>query len=88
MITAEQIRDAMIAADITYVSHHECGCCGSMVSYTRIDKQLFFNPGCDCSWTPPQPREWQDAAEWINMQSTQEVKDELAALFGFTVKPT
>ena len=81
-VTGDQVREAMVAADIDSVDHHDCGYCGAMVFYSRSGDRLFFNPGCGCSWSPQQPREWSDAADWINMQSTPEVRNMLRAKFG------
>ncbi len=80
-ITGEQVRDAMIAANINYVDHHECGICGCMTYYSREADQLFFNSGCDCHWSPAQPRKWDNAANWINMQ-TGDCKTKLMQRFG------
>lgn len=81
-VTGEQVKDAMIAANITHVDHHDCGGCGEMVFYSREGEHLFFNPGCGCSWSPAEPRSWQSAADWINMQSNAEWRSKLRAAFG------
>jgi hypothetical protein len=83
-VTGEQVRAAMIAANITHVDHHDCGGCGEMVSYSRHEDQLYFNSGCGCSWSPPQERSWDDAADWINMQGDPEWHLKIAARFGLT----
>ena len=82
MITGEQVKDAMIEKGIEYVDHHECGICGVMVFYIREGEQLFFNSGCNCSHKGPEPRSWQSAADWINMQSNKEWREKLALRFG------
>lgn len=83
-VTGDQVHAAMVAANITHVDHHDCGGCGTMVFYSRQGDQLFFNPRCDCSpgWSPPEPRDWSDAADWINMQSRPEWRNKLRAAFG------
>jgi hypothetical protein len=83
-VTGKQVRDAMIAANITSVDHHECGGCYSRVFYSREGEQLFFNPRCGCTsgWTPPEPRPWSDAADWINMQTNEGMRQKLRAAFG------
>jgi hypothetical protein len=77
-----EVRDAMIAADITEVPHHDCGGCGVWVKYLRHGEQLYFGPGCGCSWSNPEPRSWADAADWLNMQSRPDIQQKLAARFG------
>lgn len=68
-VTGQQVKDAMIAGGITRVDHHDCGICGVMVFYFRDGEQLYFNSGCGCCWSPPQPRDWEEVANWINMQN-------------------
>ncbi len=84
LVTGEEVKAAMIAANITHVDHHDCGGCFEMVFYSREGKHLFFNPRCGCSsgWSPPEPRDWSDAADWINMQSSTEWRNKLRARFG------
>lgn len=86
MVTGDQVREAAEKAGVTYIEHHDCSLCGSMVAYTIENGQLFFNPGCGCSWSPREPRSWDDAAEWINMQQREgkwgDVGAAIAAKFG------
>lgn len=90
IVTAEEVKAAMVAANITRVNSHECGGCGSMVFYSREGERLFFNPACNCSsrWSPSEPREWDDAAEWINMQSHAEERNKLRLRFGLPKEQT
>lgn len=81
-VTGEQVRDAMIKANIDKVDHHKCGICKATVYFSRIGDQLYFNSGCICSYSPPEPRSWDDAAEWINMQSNKEWRLKLMQNFG------
>lgn len=83
--TADEVRAAMIAANITSVDHHDCGGCGYMTQYLREGETLYFDPGCWCSSysaSSPEPRDWSDAADWINMQSNAEWRDKLRVRFG------
>jgi hypothetical protein len=86
-VTGEQVRDAMITANITRVEHHDCGGCGVVVFYSRIGENLYFNPGCGCKWSPSEPRAWSDAADWINMQTSEEWRQKLRAAFGLPAGP-
>lgn len=81
-VTGEQVKAAMIEAGITHVEHHDCGACGSRVFYSREGESLFFNPGCGCAWGPAEPRSWESAADWINMQSSPEWRNRLRERFG------
>lgn len=81
-VTAKQVMDAMIAADIDWVDSHECAICFRKVGYARRGDRLFFQPECSCSFSPEEPRTWQDAADWINMQTSDEARLRIAARFG------
>lgn len=82
MITGEQVREAMIAAGITVVNHHECSICGVPVCYFRVDDRLYFDSSCDCASSTPRQSSWEEAADWINMQSKPEHRAILMRLFG------
>lgn len=83
MITGDEVKEAMVAANITTVPHHQCGVCGGMVFYVRGGEQLFFDSGCGCSSRSNlEPREWSSAADWINMQSDESVRGRIKARFG------
>lgn len=79
MVTGEQVKEAVQKAGITRVDHHECSICGHMVCHTVHGDQLYFNSGCGCSWSPPRPESWDDAAEYINMQSREGKWGDVAA---------
>lgn len=82
-ITAEQVKQSMLDKNITHVDHRECGGCKHMVYYSRVFDRLYFNPGCSCSgYNSKEPREWEEAARWINMQSQDEIRVKIATRFG------
>lgn len=84
-VTGEEVRQAVTAAGIARVDHHKCSMCGYMTHYSVNDGQLFFNPGCHCgTWRGPEPKSWDDAAAWINMQSDPAWNVKLRAAFGIT----
>ena len=82
-VTAQQVQEAVAAAGIKEITHHDCGGCGYMTRYLVHDRRLYFDAGCDCSSYPhePRPTDWQEAADWINMQAP-EMAVLLAARFG------
>lgn len=80
--TGAHVRQACLAAGITRIDHHRCGCCNVMVAYLVRDGLLYFDSGCGCSDSDPTLRDWSDAAEWINMQTNPEHKDRLRIAFG------
>ena len=83
-VTGDEVKAAMIAGNITQVDHHDCGICGYMTRYWRQGEQLYFDRGCDCQWGGSEPRSWDDAANWINMQSKPESNEKLRKAFGLT----
>lgn len=82
-VTGELVEAAMSAAGIHTVDHHTCAACGYMTKYVRKGGQLFFDAGCYCTdfAREPEPKTWDEAAAWINMQGP-EFRDEIAAHFG------
>lgn len=78
-----EIKHCMAEHNITKVDHHTCGICHYMTNYYVSDGQLHFDPGCDCTggggW---RESSFQDAAEWVNMQSIEANKIDIAKKFG------
>jgi hypothetical protein len=88
-VTAEQVRDAALTAGITSVESHPCSFCGVVVGYRIRDGELYFDSGCECCYNPNslQPRDWQNAADWINMQTHDEQARHVATAFGLNLNP-
>jgi hypothetical protein len=88
-VTGEEVRTAVLASGISRIDHHTCSICGCMTYYEVEGQELFFNPNCGCTkyFTEPYPRSWDNAAEFINMQSTPSVRAEVAESFGFAGVP-
>lgn len=89
-VTGDQVRDAMLAAGMTRVDHHDCCGCGYMTAYLVIDGELYFDPGCDCgSYNNYEPRRagFAEAADWINIQTNEDVRTKLMQRFGFQSAP-
>ena len=86
-ITGQQVKDAVLAAGLTSIPHHACSICGCMTTYSISSGHIWYNPTCSCasyrSWL--QPRTWQDAADWINMQENEMARTEIMQRFGLTV---
>lgn len=83
MITAEQVKASALAAGITEVLHHDCAGCGEWTLYIIHKGELYFDPSCGCGWAPfPEPRQWQETADWINMQSNEDHRSEIMKRWG------
>lgn len=83
-VKAKEVEDAVKAAGITRIEHHDCSICGHMTYYSVDNGNLFYHPGCYCGdvFRPKEPRTWSHAAEWINMQSSEYIREKLMLAFG------
>jgi len=82
-VTAEEVKKAVQDKDIKTIDHHNCGLCHIMTKYIIEGDKIFFDPSCDCcSSRGMEERSWQEAADFINMQSNLEIKNKLAKTFG------
>lgn len=80
--TPAEVRLAIIAAGVTTIDTRECSICGTKLFYlfdqnaikNTEDEGVYYSTDCDCvSYrTPPQSRTWEDIANSINMQMTNE----------------
>lgn len=83
MVFGTDVKDAVLKAGIKTIPVSECGICNFPTSYKVQGDNLFFDGACDCvSYQDPRWVDWSDAADWINMQSTDKGKSEIAARFG------
>lgn len=82
-VTGDDVRAAMICAAIDRVPTRECSMCGYAMAYIRDGENLYHDSGCYCTnsrtW---HPRDWDSAADWINMQPNAAWRDIIAEKFG------
>jgi hypothetical protein len=83
-VNGEQVKTAVMAAGIVLIEHHSCAICNYMTRYIHVNGDLFFDAGCYCGRTMSdlEPRSWDEAARWINMQSNEAVRVNIARKFG------
>ncbi len=83
-VSGEQVKTAVMTAGIVFIEHHSCAICNYMTRYIHANGDLYFDAGCYCGRTMSdlEPRGWDDAARWINTQSNETVKVEIAKRFG------
>lgn len=87
-VTADEVKTAMIAANISKVDCRNCSLCGATLRYYRDSESLYFDSGCRCtSINEWQSRSWQSVADWINGQHNDQSKIEIAARFGLSLQP-
>jgi len=92
MITAEEVKAAMVAANITWAPSHDCCLCGQAVGWIRTGDNLSYRSGCGCSWSPDRPCDWSEAADNINRQDRNherfgDIAAREALKFGVTLPP-
>lgn len=73
--TAEAVRE--LAKGKNWLDHHDCSFCGQMVGYMINDDEVDFRSACGCSWSPDHPSSFQDIANWLAMQSSDEIRDRI-----------
>jgi hypothetical protein len=91
MVTAEQVQEAVAKAGLTRIELRDCSICRTSIGYSVSNGDLYFHSACGCSWSPPEARKWQDAADHINRQTRTgrwgDVAAREAEKFGLTLEP-
>ena len=84
IITGQQVKEAVIAAGITYVFYRHCTLCGLPIGYTVCNGLLYFDHSCSCSKhrSALEPESWEEAAHWINLQDTEAARRGIMSRFG------
>jgi hypothetical protein len=77
--SADWVKEQALSRNASWLDSHDCGGCGSMVGYSLDIDGVFFNPACDCTtfYSPPEPSSFQDIADWLAMQKTDETRDKI-----------
>lgn len=79
--SAEWVRDQVRSANAYKLDHHECSLCGVMVRYgfnpPGTEPEVYFRSMCGCSYSPDRPATWDDVADWLNMQSSDEIRERI-----------
>ena len=75
--SADWVREQ--AGEAMWLDHHRCGGCGAMVGYHLNAGGVFFDPTCDCgpAWEGPRPSSFEEIADWLRMQSSDEIRDRI-----------
>lgn len=89
MITAEQVKEAVLKAGVTEIEDHPCHFCGYMTKFSIVNGIIWYDSGCFCTATRDEmsgehweTRTWQSIADWINMQDNEEARKMVAGKFG------
>ena len=81
-IDAPMAANAMLATGKGFFTTHNCSICHCPVGYVVRNNAQFYKSACDCSWSPERPREWQDIANWYNMQTAERGRRAVADKIG------
>ena len=77
---AEWVRDQARSKGAIWLDHHRCSLCRVMVGYVIHDDEVEFHSNCGCTdWTPRRPSSFQDIANWLAIQSSDEIRDRIMA---------
>ena len=77
MLTAEQVKAAILNAHIIYIKHHKCSICDKSVGYVVQDGEVYFDSSCACTASGLlQNRSWQDLADFILFLKLKEKPEE------------
>jgi len=87
-VTSDEVKEAMIEANLERVLVRNCSMCGYQMEYIREGENLFYDAGCHCTYMRGglEPRDWNSISEWINMQSADEHKIRIAEKFGIKIE--
>ena len=87
-ITGQLVKAAAMTKNITYIPIRQCSICEADVAYRVYDGRVYFDPNCRCGRHAAelQPREWTDAADWINSHIDPQARRTVLAQFGFDLE--
>ena len=77
--TATWIAERVFEKNAHYLENHRCGLCNMPVGFvfTNPGALVWYQSGCECSWSPNRPSSYQEVADWLAMQSSDEIRDKI-----------
>lgn len=51
---------------MSFIPHHDCACCGSMVGWYPNGQRPYFDPSCDCGCSGGHYDTWEYVFKWYN----------------------
>lgn len=82
-LTAEEVKNAVLANGIKFIMHHKCGVCQDFVGFVIRDGTPFFDSSCDCASSGMRPYTWEYVTEFIDT-TDDETRSRLKKLIGIT----
>lgn len=68
-VAAEDVLAEVLSRGIQRWRLRDCSICGEPLHYEFHGAHVFYQSGCGCSWSPPEPRSHQRVADTFNMQT-------------------
>lgn len=75
--SAEWIRKKAVETNTRWLTNHDCGLCGVDVGYIIHGDHVDYRSGCGCSWSDDRPSSFEEIANWLAVQSSDEVRDRI-----------
>lgn len=64
--TTQELKEQVHKIGLKRWNIHECSMCGYSCGYVIQGDEVSYDAGCNCSFNPPQPREWEDLTRAFN----------------------
>lgn len=77
--SAEWVKQQAQEKGASWLVNHDCSLCGVDVGYVINDDDVSYRSGCGCSWSPDRQSSFQDIADWLAMQSSDDIRDKIMA---------
>lgn len=83
-VTGDEVRRAVLVSNEKQIMYRRCSICDSGLFFEIIEDELFVNTSCECTSRPDGRKYygWEAAADYINMQSSLQVRNEIRQQFG------
>lgn len=76
--SAEWVRDQVKAKSARNLPLHQCSLCNEWVGYQFNDAfGPLYDSSCGCKSEPPRRKSYQDVADMLAMQSSDEIRDRI-----------
>ncbi len=77
--SAEWIREQAQEKGAHWLVSHDCSLCGVDVGWIIDGDYVAYRSGCGCSWSPDRPSSYAEIARSLEIQRSDEVRDQIMA---------
>ena len=64
---------------MSFIPHHDCGCCGEIVGWYPQEPNPYFDPSCDCGSGRGHCDTWEVVFKWYNTVFEKETEEAVQA---------